>query len=106
MTPQSDSNTAVLSPDRERGAMLIARIERLPISSFHVRVRVIMGTATFFDAFGVFTIGYVLPVLAGLWVLRPDQVGYLLAAGFVGMAFGAVFFGWLAQRIGIARPDG
>jgi putative MFS transporter len=83
--------------------MLVARIERLPVSSFHVRVRIVMGAATFFDAFGVFTIGYILPVLTGLFKLRPEQVGYLISSGYAGMAAGGVFFGWLAERIGKVR---
>jgi MFS transporter, putative metabolite:H+ symporter len=93
----------VLESRNEFAATLVARIERLPVSSFHVKVRIIMGAATFFDAFGVFTIGYVLPVLAGLFKLSSQQVGYLISSGFAGMAAGAIFFGWLAERIGKVR---
>src|SRR5258707_1306794 len=44
-------------------AALIARIERLPHTPWHVRARMIVGTATFFDAFDLQVIAYVLPVL-------------------------------------------
>ena len=79
---------------------LIARIERLPHTPWHVRARMIVGTATFFDAFDLQVIAYVLPVLVGLWKLNPEQVGWLISAGFVGQIIGALLFGWLAERAG------
>ena len=64
--------------------MLFARMERLHICSWHVKAGVAMGLATFFDAFGTLTIGYVLPVLAGLWKLTPQNIGFLISSAFVG----------------------
>ncbi len=87
----------------ERAAALLARIERVQISSWHVRVRLVMGIATFFDAFDILAIAYVLPVLAGLWRLKPQQIGFLISTGFVGQIAGAVLFGWLAERYGRIR---
>ena len=83
--------------------MLVARIERLRISPWHVKARLVMGVATFFDAFDVLAIAYVLPVLAGLWKLRPQEIGLMISMGFVGQIAGAIFFGWLAERIGRIR---
>ena len=80
--------------------LIAARLERLPASRWHVKMRVIVGTATFFDAFDVLSIAYVAPVLIGLWHLAPRQIGTLLAIGFAGQAVGAIGFGWLAERIG------
>jgi MFS transporter, putative metabolite:H+ symporter len=79
---------------------VVARIERLPISSWHVRTRVIIGVATFFDAFDALAIAFVLPVLVPAWHLAPQQVGFLIAAGYVGQLAGALFFGWVAERYG------
>src|SRR6185295_1666069 len=79
---------------------IAARIERLPLSRWHLKLRVIMGIALFFDAFDALVIAYVLPVLIGLWKLAPSQIGLLIAAGFAGQLIGAIFFGWLAERIG------
>src|SRR5256885_5117685 len=53
-----------------------------------------------FDAFDALAIAYVLPVLIGMWKLAPGQIGLLIAAGFAGQLIGAIFFGWLAERIG------
>ena len=79
---------------------IAARIERLPLSPWHLKLRVIMGIALFFDAFDMLAIAYVLPVLIGLWKLAPSQIGLLISAGFAGQLVGAIFFGWLAERIG------
>src|SRR5881392_2871957 len=56
--------------------------------------------ALFFDAFDALAIAYVLPVLIGMWKLAPSQIGLLISAGFAGQLVGALFFGWLAERIG------
>ena len=44
---------------------IVARIERLPFSSWHARVLGIVGVANFFDAFDSLTIAFVLPVNLG-----------------------------------------
>ncbi|HEX3485890.1 MAG TPA: MFS transporter, partial [Micropepsaceae bacterium] len=79
---------------------IAARIERLPLSAWQVRMRIIIGTATFFDAFDALAIAYILPVIVPLWKLAPQDVGVLISAGFFGQLFGALFFGWLAERYG------
>ena len=87
----------------DQAAQLLARIERLHISPWHIKACLIMGTATFFDAFDVLAIAYVLPVLVGVWKLSPQQIGILISSGFAGQIFGALFFGALAERIGRLR---
>jgi MFS transporter, putative metabolite:H+ symporter len=79
---------------------VVARIERMPTSWWHVKTRIIVGVATFFDAFDALAIAFVLPVLVPLWKMTPPQIGLLISAGFVGQLFGALFFGWLAERFG------
>ncbi len=79
---------------------VVARIERMPISSWHVKARVIIGVATFFDAFDALAIAFVLPALVPLWKLTPPQIGLLISAGYLGQLVGALLFGWAAQRFG------
>ena len=81
-------------------AEVVARIERLPVSWWQVKTRVIIGTATFFDAFDALAIASVLPALVPLWKLTPPQIGVLISAGFLGQLIGALFFGWIAERYG------
>jgi putative MFS transporter len=88
-------------PASERAAAVLARLEAVPLNSrMLIRARLIVGVATFFDAFDVLAIAYVLPVLIGLWKLSPVEIGLLISAGFFGQLIGAIFFGWLAERIG------
>ena len=85
------------------GSDLIARLERVPITRWHLRARLIMGSATFFDAFDALSLAFVLPVLVGLWGISAVQIGWLIAAGYLGQFVGALLFGALAERYGRVR---
>jgi putative MFS transporter len=98
------------SPKREQNiaqaAPLLFRLENVHMSRWHTKARIVMGSATFFDAFDALSLAFVLPVLIGLWKITPGQVGLLIAAGYLGQVVGALFFGWLAERIGRVRSAG
>jgi putative MFS transporter len=89
--------------DDRRAASLLARIERTQVSPWHVKALLVMGSATFFDAFDVLAIAYVLPTLIGVWKLAPRTIGVLISSSFIGQIGGALFFGSLAERIGRLR---
>jgi len=77
-------------------AELVARLERLPVTRRLLLIRIIIGSATFFDAYTVLVIAFAMPQLVKLWNLSPADVGLILSAGYVGQLFGAIGFGWLA----------
>ena len=77
-----------------------ARLERLPYNSWHTKMRLIFGTAWFFDAFDSIALAYALPVLIGLWKLGPQDIGNLIAIGFAGQLIGSLAAGWLAEKWG------
>ena len=79
---------------------IVARLERLPTSWWQVKARIIVGVATFFDAFDALAIASVLPVIVPLWKLTPPQIGLMISAGFLGQLLGALLFGWIAERYG------
>jgi putative MFS transporter len=95
-------DAAAHAADNEAAA-LIRRIESVPFSKWHTKARVIVGSATFFDAFDALSLAFVLPVLIGLWHIEPLQIGLLIGASYVGQFIGALFFGWLAERTGRIR---
>ena len=81
-------------------AEISARLERLPITRRVFWTRNIIGAATFFDGYTVIAIAYAMPVLVREWGLNPQQTGWILSVGYLGQLFGAVLFGWLAERHG------
>ena len=82
---------------------IVARLERLPTSWWQIKARIIVGVATFFDAFDALAIASVLPVIVPLWKLTPPQIGLMISAGFLGQLLGALLFGWIAERYGRMR---
>jgi len=87
-------------PAALKAAKLLFRIENVPFCRWHTKTRVVMGTATFLDAFDALSLAFVLPVLVGLWHLSPGQAGMLIAAGYIGQVIGALLFGWLGEKWG------
>ncbi|MGZ5829732.1 MAG: MFS transporter, partial [Xanthobacteraceae bacterium] len=82
---------------------IIARIERLPVSSWYARILATAATAHFFDSFDSLTIAFILPVLIGLWKISPSEIGLLISGGFAGQLIGAILFGWAAEKYGRLR---
>lgn len=89
--------------DNARTLAIINRIEALPVTKLHVRARLGVGAATFFDGFDVLTIGSALPVLVTQWSLTPREVGAVISAGFIGQLFGSLIFPIVAERFGRLR---
>ena len=88
------------APHSASAEEIVARVERLPVSWWHVKTRIIIGVATFFDAFDALAIASVLPAIVPMWKLTPPQIGILISAGFLGQLLGALFFGWIAEKYG------
>ncbi len=86
--------------DAASGAQILARMERLPVSWWHIRARIIVGIGTFFDAIDLMAITYALPAFVDSWKMNPQQIGLVLSAAFVGQLIGAIIAGWAAERYG------
>ena len=82
---------------------LIARLESVPFSRWHAKARVIVGSATFFDAFSALSLAFALPVLVPLWHITPQQSGILIGSSYVGQLIGALLFSALAEKFGRVR---
>jgi putative MFS transporter len=84
-------------------ASLLTRMEQVPFSRWHMNARLVMGSATFFDAFNALSLAFVLPTLIRLWHISPKQSGLLISASYVGQLAGALVFSALAERVGRIR---
>jgi putative MFS transporter len=82
---------------------LLARMEQVPFSGWHRNARLIMGSATFFDAFNALSLAFALPTLIRLWHISPKQIGLLISASYVGQLAGALAFSALAEKVGRIR---
>jgi putative MFS transporter len=79
---------------------IAARLERLPLSRWHNKMRLIVGSTNFSDAFDALTIAYVLPALIPMWHLQSSEIGALISIGYLGQAAGGLMSGWFADRYG------
>src|ERR1700732_4533166 len=80
-----------------------ARMNRLPITSWHRRATIAIGLGLFFDIYEVFLSGVLVSVLGHQFHLDSTGMSLLLASAFLGMFLGALTLGRLADRLG-RRP--
>jgi MFS family permease len=79
-----------------------ARLDRLPWSRFHTLVIVALGVTWILDGLEVTLAGTLAGALKESPVLRfsNSDVGFVTSAYLLGAVLGAVFFGWLTDRLG------
>jgi putative MFS transporter len=77
-----------------------ARLDRVPLNSFHWRLLAVSGIGWMFDAMDVLLISFLLGPISREFALDATSTGLVASAGFVGMFFGAAIAGRLADRIG------
>jgi len=91
-----DADDAVVESD------IAARLDRLPWDRFHTRVVVALGITWILDGLEVTLAGALGGALKASPVLRfsNTDVGITASAYLIGAVLGALFFGWLTDRLG------
>src|SRR3954451_23639856 len=102
--PRSAMTTTMIpakEADRPFRSDIPARLDRLPWSRWHWLVVVALGITWVIDGLEVTLVGAISTVLVepGTLHLSARQVGYLNAAYLVGAVLGAMFFGYLTDRL-------
>src|ERR1700693_3893769 len=77
-----------------------ARLDRLPLSSFHRRIMWLIGAGMFFDGFDIYLAGIVLGATVKSGFSTLGQNAEFVSATFVGMMLGSLVTGFLGDRFG------
>jgi len=77
-----------------------ARLDRLPISSFHRRIMLLIGAGMFFDGFDIYVAATVLGATLKSQFSTMAQNAQFMSVTFVGMMLGSFLTGFLGDRYG------
>ena len=77
-----------------------ARLDRLPLSSFHRRILMLIGIGMFFDGFDVYVAATVLGATLKTGFSTLAQNAQFVSVTFVGMMLGSFITGFLGDRYG------
>jgi putative MFS transporter len=90
MTPAADHSAA-------------ARLDRLPISSFHRDMVALLAYIFFFELGDLNSFAFAAPGVREQWHLPIATISYITSASFLGMFVGATTGGWFSDRVGRKR---
>jgi len=76
------------------------RLDRLPLSSFHRRIMLLIGTGMFFDGFDIYVAATVLGATLESGFSSMTQNAEFMSLTFVGMMIGSFLTGFLGDRYG------
>ncbi len=85
---------------QDRTVDLLDRLDRLPLSRWHVKVMLICSLGFLFDGLDNMMISFALPALISAWKLTSGQAGIVGSSGVLGMLIGGLAFGILADYKG------
>lgn len=75
-------------------------LDRTGFSRFQWRIFLFTFAIAFFDGYDTAVIGYIAPSLMGEWGIAKADLAPVLSAALFGLAFGAIAFGPVADKIG------
>jgi putative MFS transporter len=81
-------------------ASIASRIEHLPVGHFHRRFITLVSLGGWFDFYDIYMMAYIGATLQQSNFLSLHQFSQVIAAGFLGMFAGTIFFGMGSDRMG------
>ena len=94
MSEKNDLNQSITAHDEQK------------LGRPHLRMIITAGMGFFTDAYDLFVIGVVTALLSPIWHLTTGQISLLNGASLASAAFGAIFFGWCADKFGRKKMYG
>lgn len=64
------------------------------------KLLLVIGTAWLFDAMDVALLSFIMPLIKTEWGLTAAQIGYVSSVTSLGMVFGSIFCGYMADKFG------
>ena len=80
-----------------------ARLDRLPVSSFHRDIVWLLAYIFFFELGDLNSFAFAAPGVRQTWHLDIETISFITSASFVGMFIGSTVGGWFSDRIGRKR---
>src|SRR4249920_1888736 len=77
-----------------------ARLDRLPIFSFHHHILALLAFCFFFELGDINTFAFAAPAIRMQWGISISTVGFITSATFFGMFLGATTGGWFSDKVG------
>jgi putative MFS transporter len=77
-----------------------ARLDRLPVGSFHRQIMWLTAFVFFFELGDINTFSFAAPAILKVWNLSISTISFIVSATFIGMFLGATTGGWFSDRVG------
>jgi putative MFS transporter len=98
--PRDPRRMAIADEAESKAPSVAARLERLPICSFHRKFVALIAIGAWYEVFDLFVMAYLGAALQNFHFLTLRQFSIMIAAGFVGMYIGTNVLGALSDYIG------
>ena len=85
------------------GPSAAARLDRLPISSFHRDIVLLLAYIFFFELGDLNSFAFAAPGVRQAWHLSIGTISFITSASFFGMFIGSTTGGWFSDRVGRKR---
>jgi AAHS family 4-hydroxybenzoate transporter-like MFS transporter len=80
-----------------------AALDARPVSKYQIRLVALAVALLIMDGYDTQAIGYVAPVLSGLWHIDRGGFGPIFSAGLIGLTIGTLVFAPISDKVG-CRP--
>jgi len=80
---------------------IAGRIERLPWTSFHTKLLILLSLGEFFELYDLFTGGFVVQPISKYYSVPPtESIYYTIAVFFLGAFVGSILFNYIGDSMG------